>query len=83
MDIQTALISLAIFAISAGILIFIAMFGMKEKSYEEALAEQRQQANALLGTHIRTKPKEKKTKKANKKVKPCSIYHNLCTFVFF
>ncbi|KAG5890213.1 hypothetical protein JTB14_028755 [Gonioctena quinquepunctata] len=42
-------------------------YGIKEKSYEEALAEQRQQTNALLG--VKPKPKEKKSKKAAKKSK--------------
>ncbi|KAF5303624.1 hypothetical protein FQA39_LY09871 [Lamprigera yunnana] len=69
MDIQSALIGVAVFLISAGILLFISMFGIKEKSYEEALAEQRQQANALLGVQQRSKPKEKKAKKIYKKGK--------------
>ncbi|KAK4885227.1 hypothetical protein RN001_001498 [Aquatica leii] len=69
MDIQSALIGVAVFLVSAGILLVISMFGMKEKSYEEALAEQRQQANTLLGVQHRTKPKDKKIKKTNKKTK--------------
>ncbi|KAF5308177.1 hypothetical protein FQR65_LT06357 [Abscondita terminalis] len=69
MDIQSALIGVTAFIVSAGILLVISMFGMKEKSYEEALAEQRQQSNALLGIHQRSKPKDKKVKKVNKKVK--------------
>lgn len=39
---------------------------MKEKSYEEALAEQRQHAQVLLGP--KAKPKDKKPKKTSKKV---------------
>lgn len=42
-------------------LLLVYKYGIREKSYEEALAEQRQQTNALLG--IRPKPKEKKQKK--------------------
>ncbi|GLV33324.1 hypothetical protein CBL_08594 [Carabus blaptoides fortunei] len=37
--------------------------------YKEALAEQRQLTSGLLGTNQRPKPKEKKQKKAGKKVK--------------
>lgn len=69
MDIQTALIGVGAFAVSAVILLLIAVFGIKEKSYEEALAEQRQQANVLLGTQPRPKSKDKKVKKTNKKPK--------------
>ncbi|KAK5647613.1 hypothetical protein RI129_002505 [Pyrocoelia pectoralis] len=69
MDIQTALIGVGVFAVSAVILLLIAVFGIKEKSYEEALAEQRQQANVLLGTQHRPKSKDKKVKKINKKPK--------------
>lgn len=68
MDVQTALLGVAIFVISGVVLLLISIFGIKEKSYEEALAEQRQQTNVLLGTHNKIKPKEKKQKKAGKKV---------------
>lgn len=70
MDVQTALLGVAIFVISGVVLLLISVFGIKEKSYEEALAEQRQQTNVLLGTHNKTKPKEKKQKKTGKKVAP-------------
>uniref|UniRef100_A0A1Y1JSB6 Ribosome receptor lysine/proline rich domain-containing protein n=1 Tax=Photinus pyralis TaxID=7054 RepID=A0A1Y1JSB6_PHOPY len=69
MDIQTALIGVGVFAVSAIILLLISVFGIKEKSYEEALAEQRQQTNALLGIQHRPKSKEKKVKKTTKKPK--------------
>lgn len=69
MEIQAAIIGVAIFVVSGIILLSISLFGIKEKSYEEALAEQRQQTNALLGQQTKSKPKEnKKQKKAGKKV---------------
>ncbi|GLV33417.1 aluminum tubes [Carabus blaptoides fortunei] len=69
MDLQSALVCVLVFVVSAAILLLISMFGMREKSYEEALAEQRQLTSGLLGTYQRPKPKEKKQKKAGKKVK--------------
>ncbi|CAG9834958.1 unnamed protein product [Diabrotica balteata] len=63
----TILIFIALFAVASFLLFVVYKFGIKEKSYEEALAEQRQQTNILLGT--KSKPKEKKSKKANKKPK--------------
>lgn len=69
MDLQSALVCVLVFVVSAAILLLISMFGMREKSYEEALAEQRQLTSGLLGTNQRPKPKEKKQKKAGKKVK--------------
>lgn len=47
------------------------MFGMKEKTYEEAIAEQRKmpEENLLLGRSAKEKSKEKKLKKQGKKVK--------------
>lgn len=71
MDFQVALIGLGVFVVSGAILLFISMFGIKQKSYEEAMAEKRQAANQLLSTTTKIKHKEtnKKQKKANKKVK--------------
>lgn len=68
MDWQTGLVWLGFVLISAAILLFISMVVTKEKSYEEAIAEQRQQASMLLGTQTKTKIKDKKQKKAGKKV---------------
>lgn len=64
MDIPIPLVVIIVFVIVFASLFFVYKFGIKEKSYEEALAEQRQQTNALLGA--RPKPKEKKAKKAKK-----------------
>lgn len=64
MDLQYIGITVAVFGVVLACLLFFFKFGIKEKSYEEALAEQRQQANALLGP--RPKPKEKKVKKSKK-----------------
>lgn len=68
MDIQTAVIGLGVFILSAAVLLFVALFGIKQKTYEEALAEQRQQTHALLGTKA-VKPKDKRSKKDKKKVR--------------
>ncbi|KAJ3648678.1 hypothetical protein Zmor_020462 [Zophobas morio] len=66
MDIQIPFIFVSLFSLASVVLIFIYKFGIKEKSYEEALAEQRQQTHILLG--IKPKLKEKKSKKLSKKV---------------
>ncbi|KAJ8942327.1 hypothetical protein NQ318_005319 [Aromia moschata] len=67
MDLSTPSIFASIFLLACIMLFLIYKFGIKEKSYEEALAEQRQQTNVLLGT--KPKPKEKKNKKASRKLK--------------
>lgn len=64
MDIPIPLIVIFVFVLVLASLLFVYKYGIKEKSYEEALAEQRQQTNALLGA--RPKPKEKKPKKVKK-----------------
>lgn len=64
MDVQYVGVAVAGFGVAVACLLIFFKFGIKEKSYEEALAEQRQFSNALLGT--RPKPKEKKVKKAKK-----------------
>ncbi|KAJ8977644.1 hypothetical protein NQ317_003622 [Molorchus minor] len=65
MDFPTPLIFIALFLLACLSLFLVYKYGIKEKSYEEALAEQRQQTNMLLGT--KPKPKEKKTKSLRKK----------------
>lgn len=71
MDISTPLIFIALFLLAFCSLFFVYKYGIKEKSYEEALAEQRQTTNVLLG--VKPKPKEKKNKKAAKKVSAVEI----------
>lgn len=66
MDFYIPLIFIVVFIVACLSLIIVYKFGMREKSYEEALAEQRQQTHALLGA--KAKPKEKKPKKPSKKV---------------
>lgn len=71
MDFYIPLIFIVVFIVACLSLVIVYKYGMKEKSYEEALAEQRQQTHALLGT--KAKPKEKKPKKPSKKV--CIKHH--------
>lgn len=68
MDLQSALVCVLVFVVSGTILFLISMFGMREKSYEEALAEQRQLTGGLLNSG-KLKTKDKKPKKTGKKVK--------------
>ncbi|XP_017883583.1 kinectin isoform X2 [Ceratina calcarata] len=69
MDVQTGLICVAVVVVSAAVIALVSMFGMKEKSYEEAIAEQRKLPDDLL-LNKKDKGKEKKHKnKAGKKVK--------------
>lgn len=67
MDLQSALICVLVFVVSGAILLLISMFGIKEKSYEEALAEQRKLTSGLLGTNQKKSNKEKKQKQKEKK----------------
>ncbi|KAJ4434258.1 hypothetical protein ANN_22809 [Periplaneta americana] len=71
MDFQTGLVCVGVVVLSAVVIFVISMFGMKEKTYEEAIAEQRKmpEENLLLGRSGKDKTKEKKQKKAGKKVK--------------
>lgn len=48
MDIQTGLVYIGIVVISAGIIAFVSMYSIREKSYEEAIAEQRKLPDDLL-----------------------------------
>ncbi|CAK9822917.1 Ktn1 [Anthophora retusa] len=69
MDVQTGLVYIAVVVISAVVIVLVSMFGIKEKSYEEAIAEQRKLPDDLLLSK-KDKAKEKKHKnKAGKKVK--------------
>ena len=73
MDISTGLIFFGGFVISAIFIYVILVMGAKEKTYEEAIAEQRKipDEQLLLGRNNKEKEKvkEKKSKKAGKKVK--------------
>lgn len=71
MDLQSAFVCVLVFVVSGAILLIVSMFGMREKSYEEALAEQRQLTGGLLAS--RPKSKDKKQKKTGKKVKEKSL----------
>ncbi|XP_034935831.1 ribosome-binding protein 1 isoform X3 [Chelonus insularis] len=69
MDHQTGLIYVGIVVISAAIILLISTFGIKEKSYEEAIAEQRKLPDdLLLGKKDKSKDKKHKSK-TGKKVK--------------
>lgn len=69
MDVTTPLIFVSIFILGSISLFLVYKYGIKKKSYEEVLAEQRRQTSALLGSSKPTKLKEKKiNKKAAKKV---------------
>ncbi|XP_076749451.1 uncharacterized protein LOC143422582 isoform X3 [Xylocopa sonorina] len=70
MDLQTGLVCVAVVVISAAVIVFVSLFAIKEKSYEEAIAEQRKFPESDLLLSKKDKGKEKKHKnKAGKKVK--------------
>lgn len=70
MDAQTCLICVVLVVISGAVLFFIAMFSMQEKTYEEAIAEQRKMPNdELLFGKSSKENKNKKRKRQGKKVK--------------
>lgn len=56
MDVQTGLICVGLIVVSAAAILLISMFGIKEKTYEEAIAEQRKLPDdLLLGESLGTK----------------------------
>ncbi|CAH1127677.1 unnamed protein product [Ceutorhynchus assimilis] len=65
MDVTAPLIFFSIFIFASIALFLVYKYGIKKKTFEEALAEHKKQTSALLGPKI--KPKEKKSKKAAKK----------------
>ena len=71
MDFHTALVCVGVVVISAIVVFVISMLGIKEKTYEEAIAEQRKmpEQNLLLGRISKDKSKDKKQKKLVKKTK--------------
>lgn len=50
MDIQTGFVYIGVVVVSALLIIFMSIYGMKEKSYEEAIAEQRKLPDDLLSS---------------------------------
>ena len=70
MDIQTGLVCLGLVILSGVVLFVISIFGMREKTYEEAIAEQRKMPDeALLLGRPKDKNKDKNKKRQGKKVK--------------
>ncbi|XP_049784360.1 kinectin isoform X2 [Schistocerca cancellata] len=71
MDLYSAAICFGVAIVSAIVVYVVTVFTMKEKTYEEAIAEQRNmpEEKLLLGGSTKDKNKEKKLKKAVKKVK--------------
>lgn len=52
MDIQTGLVYIGVVVISAAVIAFVSMYGIREKSYEEAIAEQRKLPDDLLSSML-------------------------------
>lgn len=71
MDVQTGLVCVGFVVLSGAVLIIISMLGMKEKTYEEAIAEQRKMPEdaLLLRRPAKSKSKDKKPQRTGKKVK--------------
>ena len=71
MDVQTGLLCILLFIISGGVVYFITVYGMQEKTYEEAIAEQRKMPKDVLGLgrQNKDKGKNKKQKRQGKKAK--------------
>lgn len=67
MDIETIYLIVGVFIIPSLMLIVLQRL-FKNKSYEEVIAEQRQHSNALFSSQPKPKVKDKKQKKALKKV---------------
>lgn len=71
MDAQTSLICVGFIVLSGAALLIMSMLGIKEKTYEEAIAEQRKMPDDALLFRRPNKPKskEKKSQRSGKKVK--------------
>lgn len=52
MDVQTGLICIGVVVISAAAILCISLFSIREKSYEEAIAEQRKFPDDLLSSML-------------------------------
>lgn len=69
MDLQTIVIFIAFVILSLFVLLAFSALAMKEKTYEEALAEQnKQKSNVLMTIYPPRKMRGKKEKKKAKKV---------------
>lgn len=71
MDIFLGLLTLAITGVFGGVIYFILVPSLKEKSYDEVKAEQKKKAEEYMaqGRSAKEKAKDKKLKKAGKKVR--------------
>lgn len=70
MDVQTAVICGGVFVFSALVVYLISVFGMRERTYEEAMEEQRRRnQEAVHQTKTDRTKKEKKFRKWGKKSK--------------
>lgn len=71
MDLITGLLCFTVATVSAIVIYVISMSTMKEKTYDEVLAEKKKKAEEYLsqGRLAKDKAKDKKLKKAGKKVK--------------
>lgn len=72
MDPQILLIGVAVFVLSALLIYLISVFGIKEKSFEEALAEQRcriEAENQKVRDEKKAEKERKKGKKSKEKIK--------------
>jgi hypothetical protein len=70
MDVQTPLICAGVVAVSAAVVYLTSILGIRERTYEEAIEEQRRRSS--LETNVKTsktdKPKKDKKEKLNKKI---------------
>jgi hypothetical protein len=70
MDVQTPLICAGVVAVSAAVVYLTSILGIRERTYEEAIEEQRRRSS--LETNVKTsktdKPKKEKKEKINKKI---------------
>jgi len=75
MDLQTGLICIGLIIVSGVVLLLISIFSIKEKTYEEARAEQKKRPidSLLVKRQPKPKPKEKKSKPNKKKKKELEV----------
>ncbi|CAL8090738.1 unnamed protein product [Orchesella dallaii] len=71
MDLQLSLIAIGVACATAVAVYLVSVIGIKEKSFEEAIAEQKKRSDDLLGSHQTKKDKKKQQvkDKSNKKLK--------------
>ena len=70
MDVQTPLICAGVVAVTSAVVYLSSVFGIRERTYEEAIEEQRRKNSLEISVKTNKSDKTKKEKKEKKREKP-------------